>query len=507
MKLGLSNIDHGNGIKMVTYMKVTGIIFSFDKQLQIEKNYENTVEKIDATLNLWKRRGISLLGRIQVVKTFAFSQIRFLTNFVEPPLEKIEQIKKKIFSFIWDNDTGRGKIKRDTAIADYDQGGLRVPDTDAILDSQKIMWIRRYICSSYHPWKAIFKRQLEKVGGEEILLNQSLDIDAIRTSNMEENCRDILTTWGKYNHRDISSKNISCQQIFYNINFKTPHGSSIFYKDLLEKGICFIKDVIQNNRVKKIQEIGAEKNLTNSESLHYLSVYLCIKNDVRALIQANDEQDIFTKEKLVFNLERESAKTIYNHLIAKKCARHTSEELVQDKYEIALNEDDWINIYSIPFIATIEVKLRSFQISLNHYYYFTNEKLHRIGLSETPNCFFCSDVVETINHLFVDCPYVQPLWEYVKHMLNLLGCTKPLTDFSKIFGFHNTLNDDIGMMINHILILVKHFIHMSKYTKTIPSVLQLKRRISDTEYLERQIALKKQKLEKHENKWKNLFFL
>ena len=75
MKLGLSNIDHGNGIKMVTYMKVTGIIFSFDKQLQIEKNYENTVEKIDATLNLWKRRGISLLGRIQVVKTFAFSQI------------------------------------------------------------------------------------------------------------------------------------------------------------------------------------------------------------------------------------------------------------------------------------------------------------------------------------------------------------------------------------------------------------------------------------------------
>ena len=48
MKLGDSNMDHGEQfqIKMVDAMKITGIIFSFNAQIQIEKNYEGVLEDI-----------------------------------------------------------------------------------------------------------------------------------------------------------------------------------------------------------------------------------------------------------------------------------------------------------------------------------------------------------------------------------------------------------------------------------------------------------------------------
>ena len=88
MKLGRSNMDHDNGvIKFVESMKITGIYFSFDSKLQTDKNYEGVIDKIQNIVKLWKCRNISLLGRVQIAKTYIFSQVRFLTNFVKPSVE------------------------------------------------------------------------------------------------------------------------------------------------------------------------------------------------------------------------------------------------------------------------------------------------------------------------------------------------------------------------------------------------------------------------------------
>ena len=61
----------------------------------------------------------------------------------------------------------------------------------------------------------------------------------------------------------------------------------------------------------------------------------------------------------------------------------------------------------------------------------------------------------------------------------------------------------LGQATNHILMTSKHHIHMCKYKNTIPTVASLMKSISDTEYLERQIALSKHKMLSHEKKWRN----
>ena len=43
-----------------------------------------------------------------------------------------------------------------------------------------------------------------------------------------------------------------------------------------------------------------------------------------------------------------------------------------------------LKVYCIPFNATIYTKLRSFQFKINHSILYTNEKLHKVKLSDTP---------------------------------------------------------------------------------------------------------------------------
>ena len=67
-------------------------------------------------------------------------------------------------------------------------------------------------------------------------------------------------------------------------------------------------------------------------------------------------------------------------------------------------------MYSIPFKATIYTKLSAFQLKINHNILHTNEKLHKIKISDSPLCSLCNDEIKTLTHLFVDCCKVQIIW-------------------------------------------------------------------------------------------------
>ena len=52
-------------------IKILGVYFGFDAKQRDELNFRNTLKSPKKTINLWKWRGLSLLGRIQIIKTFA----------------------------------------------------------------------------------------------------------------------------------------------------------------------------------------------------------------------------------------------------------------------------------------------------------------------------------------------------------------------------------------------------------------------------------------------------
>ena len=82
------------------------------------------------------------------------------------------------------------------------------------------MWIKRFYCSTFHPWKTIFEYELNKIGGVKVLENTGLKLSSV--CKMAKNDLDIVIAWGKYNKKPITSANIKNQHLYNNEAFKNP---------------------------------------------------------------------------------------------------------------------------------------------------------------------------------------------------------------------------------------------------------------------------------------------
>ena len=68
------------------------------------------------------------------------------------------------------------------------------------------------------------------------------------------------------------------------------------------------------------------------------------------------------------------SKTGYKNIIQELVVSPTSEKFFENKFNII--NDNFGQIYSIPFNTTIYSKLRAFQLKINHNILYKNKKLH-----------------------------------------------------------------------------------------------------------------------------------
>ena len=65
--------DQPFGVKWQTCVKFLGIHITYDVKLLVEKNFKQRLKKIRNTINLWKVRGLSIHGKVTIIKViFAF---------------------------------------------------------------------------------------------------------------------------------------------------------------------------------------------------------------------------------------------------------------------------------------------------------------------------------------------------------------------------------------------------------------------------------------------------
>ena len=83
--------------------------------------------------------------------------LQYLGSLVTPTTEMLKTIKKLLNNFLWGSNVN--KIKHTTMMAEYDKGGLKMPDVESILYAQRLMWARRYFSTEHRPWKVFFEWQ------------------------------------------------------------------------------------------------------------------------------------------------------------------------------------------------------------------------------------------------------------------------------------------------------------------------------------------------------------
>ena len=187
-------------------------------------------------------------------------------------------------------------------------------------------------------------------------------------------------------------------------------------------------------------------------------------------------------------------KSVYKHKIDLLIEEPTSEEFFEDLLQLELIQ--WENVYKLPFLVTIESKLRAFQFKINHNIYYTNEKLEKIKIVGSNRCTFCDDRVEDLVHLFIRCRYVNNLWEGLEDIL-----TYVFSDEEKLLGVVDHIGERSFDIHSHSSFILKYYVHICRLNKIKPTLDKFFKRLAYNEQLERQIATRKQKIGKHLRKW------
>ena len=137
------NSNHTNyrGLPFVKKLKILGVIF--DKQGVSKDNLDLCFKKISNTINMWNNVKLNMLEKITVLRTFALSKLWYHANFYVLNEKDIKSIEDLTFKFIWN---GCELIKRDTLIANYNEGGLKMISIRAKLQTimiRNFMYIKR----------------------------------------------------------------------------------------------------------------------------------------------------------------------------------------------------------------------------------------------------------------------------------------------------------------------------------------------------------------------------
>ena len=188
---------------------------------------------------------------------------------------------------------------------------------------------------------------------------------------------------------------------------KTTKGNTISYPLLAKLGIKYIKDLFEDESIIHMENVN-KKNITALENFHLKSTIKCIPKQWKEIKFTLEIQEKLTTSKKK-SLKQMKTKLEYKKLLETQKTKPNSE--VFFKNTLYISDAEMKNYYSIPFTSTIYTKLRSFQFKINHNILYTKEKLHRIGIKETPLCNLCQQQTETLQHLFVDCEKYTKLME------------------------------------------------------------------------------------------------
>jgi len=118
---------------------VLGIIFDVDLKKMVELNFKNKIASLQSVIQFWKRRYLTPLGKIIIVKTLLRPLLTYLfISLPSPGSNILKQIQNCFNNFIWD---GPNKIKHNILIKSYEDGGLNMIDVYSFEKSMKLTWI------------------------------------------------------------------------------------------------------------------------------------------------------------------------------------------------------------------------------------------------------------------------------------------------------------------------------------------------------------------------------
>jgi hypothetical protein len=136
-----------SGFEISNKLKILG--FEVTKNfIELENNFDKTIDKLKNIARFWDRFKLSLSGRINVSKTLMISQISFLGSIITPSKLKIDEMQKVINNYV----LGKIRFNNKLLCIPPDQGGLGLINIEDFITSLQCSWIKKAAASRADNW-------------------------------------------------------------------------------------------------------------------------------------------------------------------------------------------------------------------------------------------------------------------------------------------------------------------------------------------------------------------
>ena len=183
-----------------------------------------------------------MTGKVLIIKTFGISQFMYLAGLIPFPGYAVNEINTVLYDYIWNGKTC--KVKRNVFIQNYDDGGLRMPDLEAIVKSQKLKWVSLNLRNHDAFWQHTMQAL---IGIQNLNVFFASNFEAKHFCNHSPFYKEVLQALNDVRFIDNEShEGISRQFIYYNSNVKV-NNKYVYCKEILNIEIWKVKDLFDEN--------------------------------------------------------------------------------------------------------------------------------------------------------------------------------------------------------------------------------------------------------------------
>ena len=488
--------------KLVDVIKILGITFSLDVEVQERINYKEILSKIKRMLTWWKQRDLTLMGKIQLIKTFVLSKLNYVSSLTPVPPWVFEEVEKSMFDFLWN---GKDKIKRNVMFLDYDKGGLKMIDFHLFVYTQRIMWIKRLILGdSKVGWKRFFKYKTREMGGLLIFFsNISMRMNELSLPRFYKN---MLEVWVAVKEVLLKKEAGKRNEIIFNNKFIRLDGHMFFDEGLFLRNVYKLHHLVDDEgKIKSIRDFQ-RMGLSEVEIRKLNQLFENIPVTWKGLLKKSESsRDTELYLEFIFNgrvntLVDVTSKKIYTALLNIKLEKSYAVKNLERIYNYS--EKEIQAIFLRPRKSTLNSRLREFQFKFLYELIYTRKHMYTFKLSPSNICSFCDKDEETYEHLFFTCEKIRVLWKDCGDLFKLLDIKN--INWEGIYIGVNVSNIGKGQFINHIILLIKYMIFVYSRGKNKPPTPQeIKQRMLENEREEKKLAEERGTLTNHLKKWEN----
>ena len=76
------------------------VFYTYDSKLLMETYFIENLDKIKKLLNLWSSRGLSLHGRVTIIKSLVIPKFVYVSSLIPSPKEVVKDLNRMLFKFL-----------------------------------------------------------------------------------------------------------------------------------------------------------------------------------------------------------------------------------------------------------------------------------------------------------------------------------------------------------------------------------------------------------------------